>query len=179
MFAGRDVRSDFPTLHQLVGGRPLVYLDNAATTHKPQVVIDALARYYEKDNSNVHRGLHALSMRATDGYEAARARTAVFVNASSPSEIIFTRGTTESVNLVAQSWGQANLKRGDVILLTEMELGKTFLRLLDIGEGADADLASYLLFDGDFATRLVDLGRRDAEAKRDELADFLFGTQDP
>lgn len=116
-----DVRGDFPTLHQSVGGKPLVYLDNGATTHKPRAVIDALTRYYERDNSNVHRGLHALSMRATDGYEAARARAAKYINAQDPAEIVFTRGTTESINLVAQSWGMANLKKGDVILLTEME----------------------------------------------------------
>lgn len=121
MLGGRDLRSEFPTLHQSVGGRALVYLDNAATTHKPRAVIDALTRYYEKDNSNVHRGLHALSMRATDGYEAARVRTAQFIGAEHPAEIIFTRGTTESINLVAQSWGAANLRKDDVILLTEME----------------------------------------------------------
>jgi cysteine desulfurase/selenocysteine lyase len=116
-----QVRNDFPTLHQNVSGKPLIYLDNAATTHKPRAVIDTLTAYYERDNSNVHRGLHALSMRATDGYEAARVRVAKFLNAASPAEIIFTRGTTEAINLVAQSWGPANLKSGDVILLTEME----------------------------------------------------------
>jgi cysteine desulfurase / selenocysteine lyase len=116
-----NLRIDFPVLDQHVGGRPLVYLDNAATTHKPRSVIDALARFYERDNSNVHRGLHALSMRATDGYEAARVRTMKFVGAADPAEIVFTRGTTEAINLVAQSWGLANLKRGDVVLLTEME----------------------------------------------------------
>ncbi|MEO7414915.1 MAG: cysteine desulfurase [Opitutaceae bacterium] len=115
------VRSDFPALHQQVHGKPLVYLDNAATAQKPQVVIDALSHFYERDNSNVHRGLHALSMRATDAYEGARARVAKFLNAADPAEIIFTRGTTESINLVAASWGDANLKAGDVILLTEME----------------------------------------------------------
>jgi cysteine desulfurase/selenocysteine lyase len=115
------VRDDFPALHQQVHGKPLVYLDNAATTHKPRSVIDALARFYERDNSNVHRGLHALSMRATDAYEGARARVAKFINAADPAEIIFTRGTTESINLVGASWGGANLKPGDVILLTEME----------------------------------------------------------
>src|SRR5882724_6472096 len=115
------VRADFPTLHQQVHGKPLVYLDNAATAQKPQVVIDALSRFYERDNSNVHRGLHALSMRATDAYEGARARIAKFINAADPAEIIFTRGTTEAINLVASSWGGANLKSGDVILLTEME----------------------------------------------------------
>jgi cysteine desulfurase/selenocysteine lyase len=115
------IRDEFPTLHQQVNGHPLVYLDNAATTQKPRAVLQALDRFYEKDNSNVHRGLHALSMRATDDYEGARARVATFVNAATPEEIIFTRGTTESINLVAASWGGANLKKGDVILLTEME----------------------------------------------------------
>src|SRR6187549_1301821 len=115
-----SVRADFPTLHQQVRGKDLVYLDNAATAHKPQVVIDAVSRFYERDNSNVHRGLHALSMRATDAYEGARARVAKFVNAADPAEIIFTRGTTESINVVARSFG-ARLKRGDVILATEME----------------------------------------------------------
>ena len=115
------VRTHFPTLHQQVHGKPLVYLDNAATAHKPQAVIDAVSQFYERDNSNVHRGLHALSMRATDAYEGARARVAKFINAADPAEIVFTRGTTESINLVASSWGGANLKSGDVILLTEME----------------------------------------------------------
>ena len=116
-----NLRIDFPALDQHVGGKPLVYLDNGATTQKPRDVIDAIARFYERDNSNVHRGLHALSMRATDSYEAARARAARFINAADPAEIIFTRGTTESINLVASSWGNANLKPGDVILTTEME----------------------------------------------------------
>ncbi|MDB6169473.1 MAG: csd [Verrucomicrobia bacterium] len=116
----KDVRADFPILHQQVNGRPLVYLDNGATTQKPRAVIDALVRYYERDNSNVHRGLHTLSMRATDAYEGARARVAKFVNAADPAEIIFTRGTTESINLVARSYG-GKLGRGDVILCTEME----------------------------------------------------------
>jgi len=121
MSSGRDYRADFPALHQQVHGKPLVYLDNAATAQKPQVVIDALKRFYEHDNANVHRGLHALSNRATEAFEGARARIAKFIHAADPAEIVFTRGTTESINLVAHSWGGANLKRGDVILLTEME----------------------------------------------------------
>jgi len=115
------LRNDFPTLHQQVNGQPLVYLDSGATSQKPQSVLDTLSSFYLHDNANVHRGIHALSMRATDAYEKARARTARFINAADPSEILFTRGTTESVNLVAQSWSQANLRKGDVILLTEME----------------------------------------------------------
>jgi cysteine desulfurase/selenocysteine lyase len=115
-----NIRADFPILHQQVNGKPLVYLDNAATSQKPRAVIDALVRYYERDNSNVHRGLHALSMRATDAYEGARTRVAKFINAADPAEIIFTRGTTESINIVARSFGD-RLKPGDVILATEME----------------------------------------------------------
>jgi cysteine desulfurase/selenocysteine lyase len=115
------IRDEFPILDQQVNGHPLVYLDNAATTQKPRAVMAALDRFYDRDNSNVHRGLHALSMRATDDYEGARQRVATFINAEAPEEIIFTRGTTESINLVASSWGGANLKKGEVILLTEME----------------------------------------------------------
>jgi cysteine desulfurase/selenocysteine lyase len=116
-----DVRADFPVLHQQVNGKPLVYLDNGATSQKPRSVISSLVNYYERDNSNVHRGLHTLSMRATDGYEGARARVAKFINAADPSEVLFTRGTTESINIVARSWGHAHLKPGDVVLTTEFE----------------------------------------------------------
>src|SRR5437867_10384005 len=115
------LRDDFPILDQEVHGQPLIYFDNAATTQKPRAVLDALRHYYECDNANVHRGIHELSNRATTAYEAARARAAKFINARSPDEIVFTRGTTEGINLVANSWGTANLKPGDVILLTEME----------------------------------------------------------
>ena len=121
MPAWSNVRDDFPVLHQQVHGKPLIYLDNAATAQKPRVVIETLSRFYERDNANVHRGLHALSNRSTEAYEGARARVARFINAADPAEIIFTRGTTESINLVAASWGGANLQAGDVILLTEME----------------------------------------------------------
>ena len=120
MLDPQKIRADFPILHQQVHGKPLVYLDNAATTQKPRAVIDALVRYYERDNSNVHRGLHALSMRATDAYEGARTRVAKFINAADPAEVIFTRGTTESINLVAHSYA-SRLKPGDVILTTEIE----------------------------------------------------------
>lgn len=115
------LRADFPVLHQQVHGRPLVYFDNAATSQKPRQVLDVLRHYYEADNANVHRGLHELSMRATDAFEAARARTARFIGAARPEEIIFTRGTTEAVNLVAQVWALQFLKPGDVILTTGME----------------------------------------------------------
>ncbi|MBV9009669.1 MAG: cysteine desulfurase [Verrucomicrobia bacterium] len=115
------IRDDFPILQECAHGQPLIYFDNAATTQKPPAVLDALRRYYEHDNANVHRGLHELSTRATEAYEGARERVAEYVGAASASEIVFTRGTTESINLVAQSWGGGFLHRGDVILLTEME----------------------------------------------------------
>ncbi len=116
-----SIRQDFPILLQAVHGYPLVYLDNAATSQKPRAVLDALRQYYETDNSNVHRGIHTLSNRATAAYEAARARVAQYLNARVPEEIIFTRGTTEGINLVAHAWGDSHLKPGDQILLTEME----------------------------------------------------------
>lgn len=115
------LRADFPALHQTVNGHPLIYFDNAATSQKPLPVIEALDRYYRQDNANVHRGIHELSNRATAAYEGARERVAKFIHAAGPQAIIFTRGTTESINLVANSWGAANLKPGDRILLTEME----------------------------------------------------------
>src|SRR5881398_3483765 len=121
MIDWEKLRADFPILHQEVHGKPLIYFDNAATTQKPRQVVDALRHYYERDNANVHRGIHELSNRATAAFEAARSRAAKFINARSAEEIIFTRGTTEGINLVAQSWGSSNIKAGDRILLTEME----------------------------------------------------------
>ncbi len=106
---------------QDVSGHPLVYLDSAATSQKPQVVLDALAKYYERDNANVHRGIHELSRRATIAYEEARAKLASFVGAADPSELVWTRGTTEAINLVASSWGLDTLKEGDEVLLSSME----------------------------------------------------------
>lgn len=115
------VRNDFPVLRQSVNGKPLVWLDNAATTQKPQHVIDALKYYYEHDNSNVHRGAHTLSTRATDGYEGAREKVARFIGADSAEEIIFVRGATEAINLVAFAWGPDNLEEGDEIIVSELE----------------------------------------------------------
>ncbi len=115
-----QVRKDFPALHQTVNGRPLVYLDNAATAQKPEAVIEAIRSYYLNDNSNVHRGVHTLSQRATDAFEAARVKIAGFIGANSPREVIFTKGTTESINLVAYSFG-GSLSAGDEILVSEME----------------------------------------------------------
>src|SRR5688572_13074151 len=114
------IRADFPILHQKVHGHPLIYFDNAATSQKPRAVIDALVHYYEHDNANVHRGIHELSNRASNAFEATRARAAKFLNARSADEIIFTGGTTEGINLVAASWALHNLRAGDRILLTEM-----------------------------------------------------------
>ena len=122
--AGLDVarvRADFPILRQLVRGKPLVYLDNAATTQKPVAVIEALNHYYRLDNANIHRGVHTLSERATAAYEGARETVRGFINARSTREIVFVRGATEAINLVAQTWGRANVKEGDEILLSEME----------------------------------------------------------
>ncbi len=116
------IRADFPILATAVrGGRPLVYLDNAATSQKPRQVIDAISRFYTSENANIHRGLHYLSERATTAYDAAREKVARFLGAGSPSEIVFTRGTTEAINLVAQSWGRSNLRPGDEVLVTGME----------------------------------------------------------
>lgn len=115
------IREDFPILSQQVHGRPLVYLDNAATTQKPRQVIDALVRYYETTNANIHRGIHALAVRATEEYEAVRAKAARHIGARDPQAIVFTRNATESINLVARAWGDANVREGDEIVLTFME----------------------------------------------------------
>jgi len=115
------VRADFPILQHLVHGKPLVYFDNAATTQKPQAVIDTLTRYYTQTNANIHRGVHALSQEATDEYEKAREAVRAFLNARQSNEIIFTRGTTESINLVVSTYGRKHLKRGDEIIVTAME----------------------------------------------------------
>ncbi len=115
------IRSDFPILNQQVHGKPLVYLDSAATSQKPQQVIEALARYYRQDNANVHRGIHALAERATAEYEQARLKVARFINAASSKEIVFVRNATEAINLVANAWGRANLRPGDEVLITQME----------------------------------------------------------
>jgi cysteine desulfurase / selenocysteine lyase len=115
------VRRDFPILHQRVHGKPLVYLDNAATTQKPQAVIDALVHYYTTDNANVHRGVHQLSERATEAYENARITAQHFLNAAESCEIVFVRGATEGINLVAATYGRTNVNAGDEILITAME----------------------------------------------------------
>ena len=115
------VRGDFPILSRQVNGKPLIWLDNAATSQKPQCVIDAVSRYYAENNSNVHRGAHALAREATAAYEDAREKMAAFIGAGSRNEIVFVRGTTEAINLVAASWGTAHVGPGDEIVITEME----------------------------------------------------------
>jgi cysteine desulfurase / selenocysteine lyase len=142
------LRADFPVLDQQVHGHRLVYLDNAATSQKPRAVLEALARYYERDNANVHRGIHELSNRATAAFESARVRTARFVNASGAEEIVFTRGTTEGINLVAQSWGLTRLKAGDQILLTEMEHHSNLVPWQMVAERTGAELV-YVPVTGD------------------------------
>ena len=150
------LRADFPILDQQVHGKPLIYFDNAATSQKPRVVIDALCHYYERDNANVHRGIHELSNRATAAFEGARARVARFLNASSAEEIVFTRGTTEGINLVANTWGLKNLKAGDTILLTEMEHHSNLVPWQLLAQRTGAKVA-YLPVTGDEG--LLDLGR--------------------
>jgi cysteine desulfurase/selenocysteine lyase len=150
------VRAEFPILATRVHGKPLVYLDNAATTQKPQPVIDALSRYYRAENANIHRGVHYLSQLATDGYEGAREKVARFLNAASAREIVFVRGATEGINLVAQSYGRSVLRPGDEILITGMEHHSnivpwqllaeqtgTVLRVAPLTDAGELDLAAF------------------------------------
>src|SRR5437016_1736676 len=160
----RAIRADFPILDQKVHGQPLIYFDNAATTQKPRPVLDTLRHYYERDNANVHRGIHELSNRATAAFEAARERAAKFINARSAEEIIFTRGTTEGINLVAQSWGGKNIQRGDRILLTEMEHHSNIVPWQLLAERTGAKL-SYLPITGDIG--LLDMNRLDEWLTKD------------
>ncbi len=160
MRPGLDTRPDFPVLDQQVNGKPLVYLDSGATSQKPRQVLEALDAYYRLDNANVHRGLHALSMRATEAFEKARARVARVINAADPAEIVFTRGTTESINLVAQSWAAANLAPGDEILLTEMEHHSNLVPWQLVAARAGATVR-YLPVVGADAEHGLDLSRLD------------------
>ena len=130
-----EIRKDFPVLHQtLYQDKPLVYLDSAATSQKPQMVIDALVEFYENDNANVHRGIHALAHRATLAYEGSREKIRSFINAESNEEVIFTTGTTDAINLVAQTWGRHFLKKNDVVLLSEMEHHSNMIPWLMLSE---------------------------------------------
>ena len=157
------LRADFPILDQKVNGHPLIYFDNAATSQKPRSVLDAITRYYERDNANVHRGIHELSNRATAAYEAARGRVAQFINARAAQEIIFTRGTTEGINLVANTWALKNLKAGDKILLTELEHHSNLVPWQMVAERTGAAL-EYIPITGDEG--ILDLGRLDEQLAR-------------
>ncbi|MFM5042836.1 aminotransferase class V-fold PLP-dependent enzyme [Aeromonas caviae] len=161
------LRGQFPALAQEVNGHPLVYLDNAATTQKPQAVLDAINHYYQADNANVHRAAHALSGRATRAFEDARETVARFINAPRSHEVIWTRGTTEAINLVAQSWGMSELRAGDEIVLSTLEHHANIvpwqlvaqrtgavIRVIPLDERGDLDIAAYLALLGP-RTRLV------------------------
>lgn len=136
----KEIRELFPILDQEVNGHPLVYLDNAATSQKPRSVIEAVKKYYEYDNSNVHRGVHTLGSRATDAYEGAREKLARFINAASSDEIVFTRGTTTAINLVAASYGRAFCKAGDEIVITPMEHHSNLIPWQQVAKATGATL---------------------------------------
>jgi cysteine desulfurase/selenocysteine lyase len=151
-----SARADFPALHQEVNGKPLVYLDNAATTQKPEAVIRAIDTYYRRDNANVHRGIHELSRRATVAFEEARGKVAAWIGAPDPSELVWTRGTTEGVNLVAWSWGTHNVGPGDEILLTTMEHHSNLVPWQLLAKRTGAKLR-YLEMDSHGRLRIEDL----------------------
>ncbi|TVP56838.1 MAG: cysteine desulfurase [Gemmatimonadales bacterium] len=159
------LRRDFPVLDQEVNGRPLVYLDNAATSQKPVQVIEAIEAYYRSDNANVHRGIHELSRRATELYEGARKTVARYLGGVDPEEVVWTRGTTEAINLVASSWGGANLKEGDEILLSVMEHHSNLVPWQLVAERTGARLR-YLELNDDGTLRLDDLDELIGERTR-------------
>lgn len=140
------IRRDFPILNRQIRGKPLIYLDNAATSQKPACVIDALADYYTQYNANVHRGIHTLAEEATVAYEEARQKVARFIGAASPSSIVFTRNTSEAINLVAYTWGRTHLKKGDRILLTEMEHHSNLVPWQLLAKETGAELAFIGMF---------------------------------
>ncbi|WP_420539998.1 cysteine desulfurase [Paenibacillus polymyxa] len=150
------IREQFPILHQEINGHPLVYLDNAATSQKPLAVIEAIKHYYEFDNSNVHRGVHTLGGRATDAYEGAREKVARFLNAKRSQEIIFTRGTTTALNLVASSYGKANCKEGDEIVITPMEHHSNLIPWQQVAKATGATL-KYIPLQEDGSVDLADV----------------------
>jgi cysteine desulfurase/selenocysteine lyase len=159
-----SVRADFPILDRRINGRPLVYLDSAATSQKPAAVIDSMDDYYRRYNANPHRGVYTISEEATAAYESARQRVASFINAASPKEVVFTRNTTEAINLVRYSWGRANLKTGDRLLLTEME--------------HHSNLVPWQLLAGEVGARLEFLGIDDQGLLLlDELEEKLDGVR--
>ncbi|MCL6489036.1 MAG: aminotransferase class V-fold PLP-dependent enzyme, partial [Alicyclobacillus mali] len=151
-----ELRKDFPILSERINGHRLVYLDNAATSQKPRQVIDAIRRYYEHDNSNVHRGVHTLGSRATEAYEAARERVARFIRAKSPQEIVFTRGTTESLNMIAHGYARAKLREGDEIVLPPSEHHSNLIPWQQAARATGATLR-YLPLQPDGTIRLEDV----------------------
>ncbi|MCR8658944.1 cysteine desulfurase [Paenibacillus endoradicis] len=134
------IREQFPILHQEINGHPLVYLDSAASSQKPRSVIDAVSRYYELDHANVHRGVHSLGSRATDAYEGAREKVAKFINAPSPEQIVFTRGTTTALNLVASSYARSVCREGDEIVITQMEHHSNLIPWQQVAKATGATL---------------------------------------
>jgi cysteine desulfurase/selenocysteine lyase len=150
------VRDDFPILKRMIGSKPLVYLDNAATSMKPRSVIDALVDFYERYNSNVHRGVHTLSMEATEAYEIAREKIGAFINAPSAANLIFVRNTTEAINLVAYTWAMANINAGDRIVVTEMEHHSNLVPWQHVARVRGAELR-FLKIDADYKLDLTDV----------------------
>ena len=159
----KKLREDFPILREQINGHPLVYFDNGATAQKPRSVLQAIQHYYEHENANVHRGIHELSNRATAAYEGARERLARFINARAAQEIIFTRGTTEGINLVAETWALNHLKPGDVILLSELEHHSNLVPWQMVAQRTGAKL-DYIPVTGDEGT--LDLSRLDEQLAR-------------
>ncbi len=164
-FDVNKIRNEFPILKQVVNGKPLTYLDNAATAQKPRSVLDVVDKYYREDNANVHRGIHELSRRATMAYEGARSRVAEWLGAAEPAEVIWTRGTTESINLVAAAWGQDHLREGDEILLTTMEHHSNIVPWQLVARRTGAKLR-YLEMDGQGRLQLDNLDRLLTERTR-------------
>ena len=174
------LKEEFPILHQEVNGHPLVYLDNAATSQKPRAVLDAMRRYYERDNANVHRGVHTLGARATEAYEGARERVARFLNAE-PNEIVFTRGTTSAINLAAHGYARKHLREGDEIVITPMEHHSNLIPWQEAARKTGAVL-KYIPLQPDGTIRLEDVEQTVTERTRlvaVTAASNVLGTVNP
>ena len=169
----KKIRKDFPILSQKVHGKPLVYLDSAATSQKPTSVIEALADYYKEMNANIHRGIYALSEEATQAFEATRKKVAQFIGAKEERSILFTNNTTESINLVAASWGRKNVKAGDEILLTQMEHHSNIVPWQLLAQ--NGKIFSYFFYIHGFTSDL--LGELQSEALRTPLSPERFQSE--
>ena len=156
MYDIQTVRADFPVLSRKVNNKPLVYLDNAATSQKPKQVIDSISNYYYLNNSNVHRGVHTLSIEATDLYEEARQKVGNFINSKKPEQVIWVRNTTEAINLVAKTWGESNINHGDEIVVSEMEHHSNLVPWQQLAEKKGAKLKLVGL-DSDYKLNLEQL----------------------